>query len=231
MRTRMTAVAAVAGALAGGCMGVGHKSLRAEPGAAEAMALRAAETPAAESVQRTRQLIWTAALTLEVADVAGPAQQAADLVKEAGGYVQNRSDSKENHASLTLRVPAAGLKDLMTRLETLGKVKNRHLASTDVTEQAIDLEARLKNMIALRDRLQQLLEKATDVKDVLAIETELSRAQAQVDSLTGRLNALRGQVDLATLELTLRRKRILGPLGATLKGLWWGLEKLFVIRE
>lgn len=83
----------------------------------------------------------------------------------------------------------------------------------------------------LRDRLTQLLEKAADVKDVLAIETELNRVQADIDSMEGRIKSLKGQVEYATVTLSLERKPILGPLGYLFKGLWWGVEKLFVIRE
>ena len=87
------------------------------------------------------------------------------------------------------------------------------------------------NKIVLRDRLKQLLDKASAVKDVLAIETELNRVQADIDSMEGRIRALKGQVDYATVSLSLEREPILGPLGYVCKGLWWGIEKLFVIRE
>ena len=101
----------------------------------------------------------------------------------------------------------------------------------DVTEQYIDVEARLKNKIVLRDRLKQLLEKATTVKDILAIETELHRVQGDIDSMEGRIKSLKGQVDYTTVTISLKRKAILGPLGYLFKGLWWGVEKLFVIRD
>ncbi len=67
--------------------------------------------------------------------------------------------------------------------------------------------------------------------DILAIETELNRVQADIDSMQGRMKSLKGKVDLATIELTLNRAKILGPLGYLFKGLCWGVEKLFVIRD
>jgi Domain of unknown function (DUF4349) len=113
----------------------------------------------------------------------------------------------------------------------LGTVTYRRVESEDVTEQYIDVEARLKNKIVLRDRLKQLLDKATAVKDVLAIETELNRVQSDIDSMEGRMRSMKKQVTYATVTLSLERKPILGPLGYVFKGLWWGVEKLFVIRE
>ena len=82
--------------------------------------------------------------------------------------------------------------------------------------------------------LERLLDQATDVKDILAIETELNRVQGDVDSMEARIKALKGRVDYAVLDLHLSQKppaKILGPLGYLLKGLFWTVEKLFVIRE
>jgi len=233
MRRRAGVLAAGLCVLAAGCVSAGRYDALASGAdfAQGKAALRGAPSTVAGSVESTRKLIWTASLTVEVQEIAGPAQAATDIAKEAGGYVQSRSDSEENYANLTLRVPAAALKDVVGKLEALGKVTYRSMSSRDVTEEYIDLEARLANMIALRDRLKKLLDKATDVKEILAIEKELSRAQAEIDSMTGRMKALKGQVDLATLELTLDRKEILGPLGAAFKAIGWGIEKLFVIRE
>ena len=119
----------------------------------------------------------------------------------------------------------------MTSLESIGKVTSRRVSSEDVTEQYVDIDARLKTMIALRDRLRALLDKADNVKDVLAIEKELGRVQGDIDSMQARLKALKGKVDLASISVTIRRRRILGPLGYLFKGAWWAVEKLFVIQE
>jgi hypothetical protein len=153
------------------------------------------------------------------------------MAERAGGFVEQKSDHGDESASLTLRIPAKAFKTTLSDLETLGSVTYRSIEGEDVTEQYIDVEARLKNKVVLRDRLKQLLEKATEVKDILAIETELNRVQADIDSMEGRIKSLKGQVEYATVRLSLERKQILGPLGYLFKGLWWGVEKLFVIRE
>ena len=176
-------------------------------------------------------LIWKAWLELEVWNISNAVVQATALAQQQGGFVEQKSGSEEASASLRLRVPAAKLKAAVGALEELGTVTHRNISSEDVTEQYVDVEARLKNKLALRDRLKQLLDKATGVKDVLAIETELNRVQADIDSMTARLKVLKGQVDLATIEVSFTRKAILGPLGYVCKGLWWCVEKLFVIRD
>ena len=118
-----------------------------------------------------------------------------------------------------------------SRLETLGEVTGRNLSSEDVTEQYIDTDARLKNHIVLRDRLKKLLDRAQKVDEVLAIEKELTRVQSEIDSMEGRLKALRGQIDLAAVHLTIERRTILGPLGYVFKGIGWTVKKLFVWQD
>lgn len=118
----------------------------------------------------------------------------------------------------------------MDAVAALGSEQGRTVEAVDVTEQYADLEARLRNDRALRDRLQQLLERAKDVEDVLAIEKELTRIQSEIETMQAQLDRLRSQVELSALTITLERRRILGPLGYASYGLWWAVSKLFVIR-
>ena len=182
-------------------------------------------------VRPDRMLVWTARLGLEVWNVSNAVHVATALAERQGGFVERKSDDGEASASLTLRIPARRFKTAVSSLEMLGTVTSRSIEGDDVTEQYIDVDSRLRNKVVLRERLKQLLEKATAIKDILAIETELNRVQADIDSMEGRIKSLKGQVDFATVTLRLERRPILGPLGYVFKGLWWGVEKLFVIRD
>jgi hypothetical protein len=193
--------------------------------------IRSAAAGETAEVRTDRMLIWKANLGLQVWSISNAVSVATGMAERQGGFVEQRSDHGDGSASLTLRIPAKAFKPALSDLETLGTVVYRSIEGEDVTEQYIDVEARLRNKIVLRDRLKQLLEKATAVKDILAIETELNRVQADIDSMEGRIKSLKGQVDYATVRLNLARKPILGPLGYLFKGLWWSVEKLFVIRE
>lgn len=193
---------------------VGERALRAEFEAA---------TP-------VRMLVWTASMKLEVKDVEEAARKADSAIRQAGGHVDDSNVNAPEKANLRIRVPAERLNATLDALALLGVEKYRSLSSQDVTESVIDMEARLRNAIALRDRLRALLDRAKDVKDVLDIERELVRVQSEIDSMDGRLKNLRSQVQYATVSLYLERKRILGPLGYIGKGLMWVIEKLFVIQ-
>jgi hypothetical protein len=228
---------AVGGTVSGEDLGGKEATSRAAPSATPAPASPAksgAQPVAATETQPDRMLIWKAALTVEVDDVKEAAARATVVTEKAGGYVEQKSDSGEKDdksACLTIRVPADKFKSAVAGLENLGTVTDRNVTGQDVTEQYVDVEARLKNKIVLRDRLQKLLDRADAVKDILSIETELNRVQGDIDSMTAQLKALKGRVDYATITLSLQRKQVLGPIGFVGKWVVWAVEKLFIIRE
>ena len=178
-----------------------------------------------------RMLIWTAHVSVRVRNIPDAVREATAVVEKAGGYIEDNSESAGRDASLRIRIPAAGFHEALGSFENLGRVTSRQIGGRDVTEEYVDVEARLKNKAVLRDSLKELLAKATDVKDILAIETELNRVQGEMDSMEARIKVLKEQVDLATINLSLERGKVYGPFGYFFKGLWWGLEKLFVIRK
>ena len=223
-------------ALAAGCASVKHKSgdyssYAQMDAVVSAPASLAASTRGGVAGKQDRMLVWKARLALEVGNISNSVARAIAIAEQNGGYVEYKSDDCDGFASLKLRVPASAFTRAVGSVEALGSVTSRYLENEDVTEQYVDIGARLKNRIVLRDRLRELLDKATEVKDLLAIETELNRVQGDIDSMEARLKSLKGQVDFATLDLSFQRKPILGPLGYVVHGVWWTVSKLFVIRD
>lgn len=136
------------------------------------------------------------------------------------------SNLRKNSYDATLRVPAPSLPSLMQSLETVGKVTYKNVEMTDVTEAYLDLQAALKNKRALRDRLRSLLSRATKVDDILKIEKELSRVQTELDQMEARMKSMSSQVSHSTLDLSIERERIPGPLGVVTKSTGWLFGKL-----
>jgi hypothetical protein len=188
------------------------------------------EAPGGGPARAQRIAIWSADVLIEVDDVAKAADAAAALARERGGFAESTTISDEKSGSVQLRVPSADLEPALDALGSLGKIKERSVSSYDVTETYLDLENRLKSARELRDRLRDLLAKGKNVTDLVAVETELSRVQSEIESMDGQLTRLKGQVDLATISVRLERRRILGPLGYVAKGIAWTIGKLFVIR-
>ena len=192
--------------------------------------VESSEAPSSADRATGRILIKRAFLDVEVDDVDAAVKKALAIAETTEGYVETSTASKDESATIALRVPAAQFESTLDALAGLGKEKSRSVRAEDVTAHCIDLEAKLKNCVALRDRLRKLLDKATNVKDVLAIEKELTRVQTEADSLEGQLKSLRGLAKMASIRLTLTVRTILGPLGYLFRGVGWILQKLFVLR-
>jgi hypothetical protein len=154
-----------------------------------------------------RRIIRTAQVTLEVENVDQAASHLTRLAEEAGGFVAgstSRQIGGTPQGSLVLRIPAGRFAGLLAQLEGLGRVLERRVGGQDVTEEYVDLRARLRNQERYELRLLAFADRATSVADLLAIEQELARVRGEIEQLTARLQYLERQVDLATIEVTFR---------------------------
>lgn len=107
------------------------------------------------------------------------------------------------NASITVRVPADKLDTLIADVAKVGHLLNQSASSNDVTQQYVDMSARLKNLKAEEARLRSLFNKANRVSDMLAVESELSRVRGEIESLQGQFDFLKRQVQMSTLSISL----------------------------
>jgi len=103
-------------------------------------------------------LVWTAKMGIEVEDLNAAAAQLDSQMADLGGYVEERGDYGSQRRRFVFRVPSAAFETALNTLEQTGEVRSREVKGVDVTEQYVDLETRLANNRALRDRLRELLD-------------------------------------------------------------------------
>ena len=167
-----------------------------------------------------RKVISFASLSLEVEDVQGATVQVRVIAESLGGFVEQLSSSggpECQRANVTIRVLQDQFFSALDRIEALGIVLSRNLGSEDVSEQFIDLEARLKSALREEQSLLKLLERAGLVSEILAIERELARVRSEIERFQGQLNFLERRVDLATINVSLTPEGQAGePPSATL---------------
>jgi hypothetical protein len=195
--------------------------------AAAAPEARSAPVPGVEPAQVPvggvqRALVRTAQLTVEVGDPAGTMRQVRTAAAAAGGFVTDEQTS-DTGSWVTLRVPADALDRLVEDIAASGRVTGRSTQVFDATEESIDLDARVASQQASVARVRALLAQAESIGDVVAIESELSRREADLDSLTRRLESLRDQVAMSTLTVDLRGPAALPPPGGPAPGFRDGL--------
>jgi Domain of unknown function (DUF4349) len=157
-----------------------------------------------------RELVRTAQLSVEVPDPVIAVRQIRTAAAGVGGFI-TEEESGNASSWLVLRVPADALDRIVDEIAAYGRVTTRSSQVLDATEQIVDLDARVATQTASVARVRGLLAEATSIGDVVAIESELARREAELDSLTRRLAALRDQVALSTLTVDLRSPGVVPP--------------------
>ncbi|HHN93573.1 MAG TPA: DUF4349 domain-containing protein [Anaerolineae bacterium] len=157
-----------------------------------------------------RLIIYDADMTLVVQDTDRALAEVESLAEELGGYVSS-SNTQEyaegSRASVVLRVPADQLDTAMNRLRGLAlEVRQESRTGQDVTEEYVDLNARLKILQAAEQELLELYQKRQaegEVDDILEVYRQLVSFRQEIESLTGRIQYLEQAAAMATITVTL----------------------------
>jgi len=137
------------------------------------------------------------------------------IVESLGGFVASTdalSDPKgTSRATVTARVPPAEFSRVLGGLDGVGRVTRRTIGGQDVSEEFVDLEARVRNFERHEAQLLSFMGRAQKVQDLLALESELARVRGEIEQATGRLRFLKARTDLATIQVALLRAPFVTP--------------------
>lgn len=211
-------------ALSGGCskaeMGAeAPEAPEAPPAPSSDTAVQAASRPAAPAGEaaapppavRSRKLIRRLDVHLVVKDTEAAAQRLQAIAASLGGFVSDLNAARSGgvlHYQMTLRVPAERLDRAREEIRRIAvRVEREQMSTEDVTDQYVDLEARMRSLQLTESELRELLaesrERSRKVSDVMEIYRELTGVRTQVEQIQGQLNALQNLVGLSTIQLTL----------------------------
>ena len=177
-----------------------------------------------------RLLVKSGSINVEVEEISKLDDDVQKIAQSKGGHVISSSLDANNKYRAIIRIPTKQLNETIDEIAGLGKEVSRGVRSSDVTEQFADSEADLLNLITLRDKMRELLAKATSVEEIMQVEKELNRIQTRIDSINRRLNSLTSNIELSRVSVSATQQRIYGPLGYLGITAWWVIEKLFVIK-
>jgi hypothetical protein len=147
-------------------------------------------------------LIYTAEFQMAVFEAKQAIDNLEGMAQELGGYLVSRDDH-----TLIVRVPAEKYREALKKVAAAGDVLHRAERVEDVTDQFFDLEARARNARALRNRLEELLKQAKDVKEAILVEHELARTTGEIEALEGKLKRLRELIAFSTITVRFQAKR------------------------
>jgi uncharacterized coiled-coil protein SlyX len=156
-----------------------------------------------------RSVIVTGTMTVTADDPLAASTEAVRLVEAAGGRVDDRTEyapsgGDAGSASLTLRIPADKLQQVLDDLAELGRADEISTSSSDVTVLVADLDSRIATQRGIIDRLNTMFGQAATIDDLITLETSIAEHQAILEDLEAQQRSVDDQVALSTLSLYLR---------------------------
>lgn len=176
------------------------------PAPSEVSLAKAEQEQESEPIQTERKLIKNGSLSMETSSTKKAKAEIEKICKEMKAYIS--SENQFNYEdrlqfNTVIRVPANHFDELTSKVEALAShVESKNISTDDVTEEFIDIEARLKTKKELETRYREILKQAHTVTDILAIESQIGSVRSEIESMEGRLKYLKNQVSFSTLTLT-----------------------------
>jgi hypothetical protein len=169
-----------------------------------------AESGDGPAVQVRRAVVRTGHVRLRVEEYDAARTTLTAEMGALGGFVSDSSQEVHRRGNrtwttgtVTYRVPSGNFSAAVARAKAAGEVRSSETSSEDVSDQLVDLEARLSNLRAQRERLRALYRNASDTGDVLEVEQRLSEVQGRIERLEAQKRSLERQVALSTLTVDL----------------------------
>ena len=156
---------------------------------------------------QTQKLIYTYNYSVETKEFDAFYEKISKKTSQIGGYVESSetngsvSDGINRYASLTLRIPADKMEQIISLLNSGSNITYQSRSSENVTLRYIDMESHLKALRTEQETLLQLMEKADKLKDVIALQSQLTQIRYEIESYESQLRSYDNLVDYSTLHL------------------------------
>jgi uncharacterized protein DUF4349 len=154
-----------------------------------------------------RNLILTAKIDMRSKDPWATSDRAQAIATGLGGDVLNLSQSgsgDSRNASLTIRVPSSRFGDALQQLKSLeGEVATSGVSAQDVTDQFVDLQARLTAKQAEEQRYIAILARANTIDEILKVDASLGNVRTQIEQLTAQINSIKNRTEFSTISMSI----------------------------
>lgn len=154
-----------------------------------------------------RKVIYKANLVMKVEKFTDAEEQLLNLIHLSGAYVLQFSDSRntdETGATYVIKVPSEGFSPFLEKLQQIKSLKfERQVEGSDVTEEFVDLQARLNAKQAVEARLLAFMDKATTSGDLIKFSSQLGGIQEEIEQIKGRMRFLEQNVAFSTINIRL----------------------------
>jgi hypothetical protein len=197
------------------------------------VSLNQADAANTASQAADRKIIRNANLTLEVASPSEAQPKIVSIAESHQGFIVTSESTQRNAedksrpeitVNLIVRVPASQFNQVMEGIRAVGTRRlQEKVTGQDVTEEFMDLEARIKNQKALELQFIEIMKRAGKVDDALSVQRELAEVRTEIEKLEGRRRFLENQASLSTINVTLQPPTQI--VNAT--GFWYSVRTAF----
>ncbi len=189
-----------------------------------------------EASQTAPQLAKTADLALEVQSIEEALDRASDIAKQQKGDVLGLENSQpqnfgsRHQALLKIRVPQANLEPTLEALRGLGTLESESIAAEDVSNQLVDVKARLRNLRQTENSLLKIMDRSGSMGDTLQVAKELSNIRSSIEQIDAQLDNLTNRVAYSTITLNLTASVASNsqpPVGSQMQKAWSNATQSF----
>ncbi|MGD9590257.1 MAG: DUF4349 domain-containing protein [Pyrinomonadaceae bacterium] len=193
-----------------------------DPSTKSDISLTGSETARQPAVPTDRKIIRNADIGLESGTPEESQKKIAAIAENAGGFVVETQQSSSDRRSavrdtvtMTVRVPADKFNEALDEIrKSADRVIIETVKGQDVTEEFIDIEARLKAKRALEEQFMEIMKRANSVDDALNVQRQLSEVRGEIEKIEGRKRFLENQTSLSTIKVRIQTPAAISAGGA-----------------
>lgn len=170
-----------------------------------------------QAAGQERLIIRTADMSIVATDTEAALAQIAAMADSSGGWVVSsnvyQSTGTAKTGYIQIRIPAEGFQSVLDAIAGLAvEVTNLSTSGQDVTEEYVDVSARLGNLEATAARLRQFMTEAETVEEALAVNVELSRVEGEIEALKGRMQYLEQSSAFSSIAVNVTPDELAQPI-------------------
>jgi hypothetical protein len=187
------------------------------------------------------KIIKTAEISMQVKDIKEGRKAILAIVQQGNAYIASENEATNSYSmtnDMTIRLKPEGFESIVSKLLDISIYTDyNRITSQDVTADYVDTEARLKSRRDVEARYTEILQKATTISDIMAVEEKLSQIREEIEAAEGKLKYMNDQVGYSTINLHFYEKLDYQPepesgffykLGKAFSGGWQGLQVFFI---
>lgn len=188
----------------------GSNRMQAVNAPTEDGSLAKADSAQAASEAIERKIIRNGKLTIETDSPTAGQSKITSIAESLGGFVitsefKQRGSTSSETVTITVRVPASQFNEALEKIRAVGnEVINENISGQDVTEEFLDLEARIKTKKALEAQFLEIMKQAKNVTDALEVQSQIAEVRTEIERMEGRKRFLQNQASLSTIIITLQ---------------------------